>query len=186
MLTLLLSAACVYFNFFCIETNDLYVWGWNESGQTGFPSKNSFSSPANQDTELDNEWAANFQKPNSDKLPISNVLNCANNTAEAVGMVLAPELLELERYLAAGENNFLSVLDVACGSRHTVAVLSTGDALSWGWGKYGQLGQACCASNGTTTRTCKTAAHLPGLVKVDSEIAQVYCASWNTFLFSNT
>ena len=108
---------------------------------------------------------------------------------EPVGVVSAPLLLELERYLAVEENDFISVTDVACGSRHTVAVTSCGHVLSWGWGKYGQLGQECClkdAHGDTAKKGCGDSSHLPGIVKFSNagfSVKSVSCGPWNTLLF---
>lgn len=32
---------------------------------------------------------------------------------------------------------------VACGQWHTVAITDSGDLYTWGWGRFGQLAQAC-------------------------------------------
>lgn len=41
----------------------------------------------------------------------------------------------------------VAVVSIACGSRHSLAVTNTGDAYTWGWGFYGQLG------NGNTSNS---------------------------------
>lgn len=34
----------------------------------------------------------------------------------------------------------LKIVETACGWRHTMAVLDTGELYTFGWNKYGQLG----------------------------------------------
>jgi len=205
-----------------IETNDLYTWGWNESGQTGFPApKNTFTTSTRiqkkshqianlQKSEMASESHEACNDPQCDRSSFRGKKSASSeddgnsespsfksdvhkSEFESVGVITSPQLLELERYLAVEENEFVSIIDVACGSRHTVAVTSLGQVLSWGWGKYGQLGQACCSSNDVTTgnsskNTCKGVPHLPNLVKFDDGsvfIKNVKCGPWNTFLFGS-
>ncbi|KAK6633110.1 hypothetical protein RUM43_012854 [Polyplax serrata] len=53
---------------------------------------------------------------------------------EEVGLTATPI------FVAVGEDQDNAVLDVVCGSRHTVAKLATGDLYASGWNAYGQLG----------------------------------------------
>ena len=95
------------------ETHDVYVWGWNEKGQLGFPcAKNvNFCETVLPDTALQ----------------------------EKCNMVLIPSLLELECYVKPTSSSmFLSVVDISCGSQHSAAVLDDGRLLTWGFSKYGQ------------------------------------------------
>ncbi len=48
--------------------------------------------------------------------------------------------------------NGYDVIAVSCGSRHTLALTSSGEVLSWGWGQMGQLGHANFKSMNTPTR----------------------------------
>ena len=100
-----------------------------------------------------------------------------------------PSLLELERYLAVEANSFIAIADVACGSRHTVAVTSCGQVLSWGWEKYGQLGHGCCVADNSNKPYCESKPHIPNLVKFGGKdnivIRGVKCGFWNTMLFGD-
>ncbi|XP_076439654.1 uncharacterized protein LOC143279493 [Babylonia areolata] len=61
---------------------------------------------------------------------------------------------------------------VACGSRHTVILTETGDALATGWNKYGQLGLPHTDSVDqfwTVTFSEK-----------DMKVTQLWCGAWNT------
>lgn len=42
-------------------------------------------------------------------------------------------------------------MDVACGSRHSLALSAEGTLYSWGWGVYGQLGHGDMLSRRTPT-----------------------------------
>jgi alpha-tubulin suppressor-like RCC1 family protein len=70
-----------------------------------------------------------------------------------------------------------SVVQVACGSAHTVAVTSTGAVLAWGWGHFGQLG------NGTTANSLEPA-RVVGLEAVS--VYRVACGSAHSAVVSDT
>ena len=46
----------------------------------------------------------------------------------------------------------MQVVQVACGSAHTLVVTQAGALLSWGWGHFGQLG------TGSNVNSCKPVA----------------------------
>ena len=192
----------------------MYSWGWNESGQTGFPTPpNALTAFATRNIDSTPSTTGNLLRESDAKTNTDHVLlneendpaiggcesaeisNCNVSIVEPTSMLSAPLLLELERYLPTREDDFVSIVDVACGSRHTIALSSTGQVLSWGWAKYGQLGQACCVLNGVVDRadgvtkpTCKDAAHLPGLVDLSYakvKVRRVACGSWSTLLFTD-
>ncbi|CAK8689418.1 unnamed protein product [Clavelina lepadiformis] len=212
------------------ETNDLYTWGWNESGQTGFLAPNKIFttctkiSPKNTTDPKSKKSGLNClfpellsKSPNHhysentvcgkgiefDATELQQGSLCADfnqdadsSSTEAVGMVLEPQLLELEKYLP-GQDGFVSIVGVSCGSRHTAAVTSTGQLITWGWGKYGQLGHSCCINSRNSLdrpddaprinkRCCKKPNHLPHHVlwfeKQGLAVDGVVCGLWNTFV----
>lgn len=110
----------------------------------------------------------------------------------SVGMLHTPTLLELEQYLATTE--YVVVSNVDCGTTHTAAVTKNGNVLTWGTGKYAQLGHHCCmgAMNDTITMlrlnpqqiSCMETAHLPKVVSLSQNFnaTSVKCGPWNTYV----
>ncbi|KAJ8003004.1 hypothetical protein DPEC_G00164860 [Dallia pectoralis] len=108
----------------CISAGgDLYVWGWNESGQLGLPSlarrggQQTIQCAGSANTCTDQE--------NGDDVFIS--------------IQAFPALMDV--------TESCEVSKVSCGSRHTAAVTRTGVLFTWGWGEYGQLGQGNVSSS---------------------------------------
>ena len=183
------------------ETNDLYSWGWNESGQTGFPAPHlTFSSSTKvqpKKTDHDKQYAATKLEGNSNVIQTYDVTSSTSKASEKfsfceidyepVGVIMSPMLLELERHLLVKDSGFISVIDVAAGSRHTAAIVSSGQALTWGWGKYGQLGQKCCTQHKDEKIRvlCRDCPHSPGLMQLSVGFVanQILCGPWSTFVF---
>ncbi|KAM9807793.1 RCC1 domain-containing protein 1 [Neosynchiropus ocellatus] len=106
----------------CIsDGGDLYVWGWNESGQLGLPSR----------------ALRKTQKPNTVASETDPAID-GDNKEVFISIQAFPALLDL--------NPPCDVTVASCGSRHTAAVTTKGDLYTWGWGEYGQLGyQTSCS-----------------------------------------
>lgn len=143
------------------------MWGWNESGQLGFPA---------------------VVETNPLKPEIKTDLNMDAVSHPEVTMLNTPSLLELEPYLNC--DDFVTISSISCGSRHTAAVTDSGQVITWGWAKYGQLGQKCCTCDSERKRrkleeSCDLKFHSPGFVeyfrKNDIFISEVKCSNWNTF-----
>ena len=62
-------------------------------------------------------------------------------------------------------------MQVSCGARHTMVRGSQGEAYSWGWNKYGQLGL------GDTEQR-----RMPQCVHVGGIVADVACGWWHSTL----
>ncbi|XP_034144249.1 RCC1 domain-containing protein 1 [Esox lucius] len=108
----------------CISAGgDLYVWGWNESGQVGLPSRSLRGGQLK--TQCAGSASTCKDQENSDEVFIS--------IQAFPALVDVTELCEVSK--------------VSCGSRHTAAVTSSGDLYTWGWGEYGQLGQGNMSSS---------------------------------------
>ncbi|XP_069078749.1 RCC1 domain-containing protein 1 isoform X1 [Pleurodeles waltl] len=172
---------------------DLYIWGWNESGQLGFPSKKLAedslhvthftqkeivqgkpSSPykASQETKNTTVEEGNTERCTDQKISSlketlrSSPKNCAH-TSEFISIQAFPALLDLPQES--------EVLKVSCGSRHTAVVTREGHLYTWGWGAYGQLG------HGDTNSLDH-----PRIVECFSQkqmcVKDVVCGLWNTFV----
>ncbi|KAM9854318.1 RCC1 domain-containing protein 1 [Aulostomus maculatus] len=145
----------------CIYGGDLYVWGWNESGQLGLPSQ------AIRQTQQQS-----FQQAGT-------VIKLSQDTTSSCR---APAEEEGHKEVFISIQAFPALLDitpscdirtVSCGSRHTAAVTTTGNLYTWGWGGYGQLGfQTSCSDE-------------PRCVEFFREqhmsVVDVVCGAWNTF-----
>ena len=67
-----------------------------------------------------------------------------------------------------------SVVDVGCGSRHTVCLTQGNNLWSFGWNKYGQLGVGDTKSRDSVAKMV-----VPPRVK-QKEIAMLRCGDWGT------
>ncbi|XP_062439388.1 RCC1 domain-containing protein 1 [Rhea pennata] len=135
------------------ETGDLYMWGWNESGQLALPSKALAEERAQAESTGagDAELAPHREQPGADFISIQAF----------------PALLDFPQDL--------EVSKISCGSRHTAAVTRGGELYTWGWGKYGQLGHGDNASSDQQQRVDYLTAQ--GLHAED-----VVCGPWTTYV----
>uniref|UniRef100_A0A8C1NHQ4 RCC1 domain containing 1 n=1 Tax=Cyprinus carpio TaxID=7962 RepID=A0A8C1NHQ4_CYPCA len=90
---------------------DLYMWGWNESGQLGLPSRGL------EEEKRRRKSSGNMTIYEADVF---------------ISIQAFPALVDVP--------NVSEISSISCGSRHTAAVTGTGDLYTWGWGHYGQLG----------------------------------------------
>ncbi|KAL0968422.1 hypothetical protein UPYG_G00266660 [Umbra pygmaea] len=131
---------------------DLYVWGWNESGQVGLPSRALRT--GQQDTQpAGSASTSRDQEESGDDVFIS--------------IQAFPALVDV--------TESCEVSKISCGSRHTAAVTSKGDLFTWGWGEYGQLGQGTLSSSDEPKPVEFFKDN--GLCVVD-----VVCGPWNTYV----
>ncbi|XP_017555562.1 RCC1 domain-containing protein 1 [Pygocentrus nattereri] len=108
----------------CISAGgDLYVWGWNESGQIGLPSKGLKDQSQRAPSTEKGELVVNKRED-----------NVFISIQAFPALVDVPEVSEISK--------------VSCGSRHTASITSSGNLYTWGWGHYGQLGHGSkCSSD---------------------------------------
>ncbi|XP_062276379.1 RCC1 domain-containing protein 1-like isoform X2 [Scomber scombrus] len=168
----------------CIsDGGDLYVWGWNESGQLGLPSQalRKAQQQSGQQADVSTSPRENPQEGEDDKEVF-------------ISIQAFPALLDI--------TPSCEIKTVSCGSRHTAVVtskmsllamdahffgelmsvifiisyfliLATGDLYTWGWGEYGQLGHQTLSSDE------------PQQVEFFREqqmcVVNVVCGAWNTF-----
>ncbi|XP_067411527.1 RCC1 domain-containing protein 1 isoform X2 [Emydura macquarii macquarii] len=141
------------------EAGDLYVWGWNESGQLALPCKALAEARPPPGSTQEEAGAAGGE------------VKLAHQEAAATGDFISiqafPALLDLPEGA--------EVSKVSCGSRHTAAVTRKGELYTWGWGKYGQLGHTDTASSDQPRQVGHFPAH--GLIVED-----VVCGPWNTYV----
>ncbi|XP_058624074.1 RCC1 domain-containing protein 1 isoform X2 [Onychostoma macrolepis] len=131
---------------------DLYMWGWNESGQLGLPSRG-----------LEEEKLRG--KIRNTELPINE-----DEKKEAdvfISIQAFPALVDIP--------NVSEISRISCGSRHTAAVTGTGDLYTWGWGHYGQLGHGTENSTDEPTLVDYFPSHRMC-------VKDVVCGLWNTFV----
>ncbi|XP_072201312.1 RCC1 domain-containing protein 1 [Excalfactoria chinensis] len=138
----------------CIsDGGDLYVWGWNESGQLGLPSR-AVAEEQGQDEDV----GAGLEDP---------LLPGEPPGAAFISIQAFPALLDLPLEPA--------VAAVSCGSRHTAAVTRGGELYTWGWGKYGQLGHGDRAS-------CDQPRRVEQLWAEGLQAQEVVCGPWSTYV----
>ena len=130
------------------DEGDVFVWGWNNYGQLGLKTEDGSIEKTNENNFLI-----------SDSIPDKNL--------EPIQIQFVPTVLEITTYK---NNNSLmdskdlsdniespfkipktleslhefhenvSIVDICCGSRHTLALSQDNKVYAWGWNKYGQLG----------------------------------------------
>jgi len=184
------------------EFNDLYMFGWNESGQLALPT--NLARPAEcfsavekllmacctmqaedaalprgdtEDTEVyrkhgDEDSECQIIDPDKEGLSCYSPAACENSN-EYIMVQPVPLLITI-----SGKNNSeASVLDVGCGSRHTVCLTEGNQVWSFGWNKHGQLG---LGDNKSRDHVAKVP--LPKSINRGSEIESLRCGDWGTVL----
>ncbi|XP_061451699.1 RCC1 domain-containing protein 1 isoform X2 [Rhineura floridana] len=140
------------------EIGDLYIWGWNESGQLALPSKSLAESKATTAEANQGDKKLSLAQPEEAQGP---------HKATFISIQAFPALLDMP--------DGADVQKVSCGSRHTAAVTCTGDLYTWGWGKYGQLGHRDTASSDEPRRVrC--------FVDWGLGVVDVVCGPWTTYI----
>ncbi|XP_061533560.1 RCC1 domain-containing protein 1-like isoform X3 [Phycodurus eques] len=139
----------------CIsDGGDLYVWGWNESGQLGLPSRAVRQAQQHQSSPAAADSSSYTDTPEGEK-----------DKEVFISIQAFPALLDI--------TPSCEVTVVGCGSRHTAAVTSAGDLYTWGWGQYGQLGYEA---------SCSDEPHrVEFFTKQQMRVVNVTCGTWNTF-----
>ncbi|CAG03447.1 unnamed protein product [Tetraodon nigroviridis] len=140
----------------CIsDGGDLYVWGWNETGQLGLPSRSLRRTLPQQSSPK--AGASSAEAPH------------AGGKQEEVFISIQafPALLDV--------SPSCEIMAVSCGSRHTAAVTTTGDLYTWGWGDYSQLGHPSLASTDEPQR-------VEFFREQQMRVVDVVCGAWNTFV----
>ncbi|KAM4618335.1 RCC1 domain-containing protein 1 [Polymixia lowei] len=145
----------------CISAGgDLYVWGWNESGQLGLPSQ-----------ALSKEQRKRSQQPapslqDASTVPSEEAQEEEKHKEVFISIQAFPALLDI--------TPSCEVSKVSCGSRHTAAVTPTGDLYTWGWGEYGQLGHKTFLSIDEPQR-------VEFFKEQGLSVVDVVCGAWTTF-----
>ncbi|XP_013367931.1 PREDICTED: RCC1 domain-containing protein 1 [Chinchilla lanigera] len=142
------------------ETGDLYIWGWNESGQLALPTRSL----------AEDKRTVTGEGLNQDGSQVERAAGTEDGApAPFIAVQPFPALLDLPLSSDA-------VL-ASCGSRHTAVVTRTGELYTWGWGKYGQLGHGDSAS---LDRPCR----VEYFVDKQLQVKTVTCGPWNTYVYA--
>ncbi|XP_072291492.1 RCC1 domain-containing protein 1-like [Eucyclogobius newberryi] len=145
----------------CISaTADLYVWGWNEIGQLGLPSRGV------KKLQQQKSHDKASQSQTVDVRPEDEPSQAEDDTEVFISIQAFPALLDL--------NPQSDIKAVSCGSRHTAAVTTEGNLYTWGWGGYGQLGHQNLISSDEPQ--C-----VEFFQKNQLHVTDVVCGAWNTF-----
>lgn len=138
------------------EGGDLYVWGWNESGQLGLPSRGLRKASQQRSDQQAGEQCGSASRCSGEEL----------HEEVFISIQAFPALVDV--------NPSCEIRTISCGSRHTAAVTTTGCLYTWGWGEYGQLGHRTTASLDEPRR-------VEFFRNENLEVIDVVCGSWNTF-----
>ncbi|XP_053282544.1 RCC1 domain-containing protein 1 [Pleuronectes platessa] len=143
------------------DGGDLYLWGWNESGQIGLPSRGLRKTMQQQSSQQ-----AGALCQDADVKSGEDPQEGEKHEDVFISIQAFPALLDVTLSC--------EIRTVSCGSRHTAAVTTTGDLYTWGWGEYGQLGHQTLISSDE-----------PQCVEFFREqqmrVVDVVCGTWNTF-----
>ncbi|XP_041510173.1 RCC1 domain-containing protein 1 isoform X1 [Microtus oregoni] len=144
------------------ETGDIYIWGWNESGQLALPIRSPTEdrkSVSGAATELNEDCLKEEEAAMTD----------VGAPAPFIAIQPFPALLDLPMGSDA--------VKASCGSRHTAVVTRTGELYTWGWGKYGQLGHKDSSS---LDRPCR----VEYFAEKQLQVRAVTCGPWNTYVYA--
>lgn len=185
------------------EFDDLYMFGWNESGQLA--QQTNLARPAEcfsavekllmacctmqaedaaiprgdtEDTECYRKHGAEPPLPEIPD-PEKEALNCYNSAScdNGTDLVMVQPLPMLVQIPGKSPEECV-VTDVGCGSRHTVCLTKAGQLWAFGWNKYGQLGVGDTMARDAVTRMAA-----PKLPK-DSNISMLRCGDWGTVVIT--
>lgn len=145
------------------DGGDLYVWGWNESGQLGLPSRGLRKAPQ-QEQQRSKQAGAPCQDACTS--PTGEPQEGEKHEDVFISIQAFPALLDI--------TPSCEIWTVSCGSRHTAAVTTTGDLYTWGWGDYGQLGHETLISSDEPQR-------VEFFRRQQMHVVDVVCGAWNTF-----
>nr|XP_051690280.1 LOW QUALITY PROTEIN: RCC1 domain-containing protein 1 [Oryctolagus cuniculus] len=144
------------------EAGDIYVWGWNESGQLALPARSL--------AEDRKAVVGKATSPQEDGCEAGRAA-AGEDGAPAAFIAVQPFPALLDLPLGA------EAVKASCGSRHTAVVTRTGELYTWGWGKYGQLGHTDAAS---VDRPCR----VEYFVNEQLQVKAVTCGPWNTYVYA--
>ncbi|ELW62819.1 RCC1 domain-containing protein 1 [Tupaia chinensis] len=147
----------------CVSaTGDIYIWGWNESGQLALPARS-----------LMEDWNMVAEEATGLSEEASTLKTVAGDEAGAPTPFIAiqpfPALVDLPLGSEA--------VQASCGSRHTAVVTRTGELYTWGWGKYGQLGHQDTTSSDQPCR-------VEYFTNKQLQVKAVTCGPWNTYVYA--
>ncbi|XP_004432021.1 PREDICTED: RCC1 domain-containing protein 1 [Ceratotherium simum simum] len=144
------------------ETGDIYIWGWNESGQLALPARSL--------AEDGKTIAGEAIGLNEDGSEVKRTAGGEDGTPSPfIAVQPFPALLDLPLGSDA--------VKASCGSRHTAVVTRMGELYTWGWGKYGQLGHEDTTS---LDRPCR----VEYFVDKQLQVRAVSCGPWNTYVYA--
>ncbi|EFB25922.1 hypothetical protein PANDA_008494, partial [Ailuropoda melanoleuca] len=144
------------------EAGDIYIWGWNESGQLALPTRSLA-----EDGKTVAKEASGLNEGGSEGRRTARAEDGA--PAPFIALQPFPALLDLPQDADA--------VQASCGSRHTAVVTRTGELYTWGWGKYGQLGHKDTTSLDRPRR-------VEYFVDKQLQVRAVSCGPWNTYVYA--
>lgn len=187
------------------QFDDLYMFGWNESGQLAQPT--NLTKPAecfsavekllmscctmqSEDAALprgdaddcevyhkndEKESSSVYEASEIEKDTMSCYTTAACNTETDQIVVQALPMLVAIPGSGGKEDATSHAVGVSCGSRHTVILTKANVLWAFGWNKYGQLGIGHTASQDSLEKVC-----LPKSFGRNTNVKMVRCGDWGT------
>eukprot|EP00095_Tigriopus_kingsejongensis_P002317 maker-scaffold347_size200506-snap-gene-0.24 protein:Tk02317 transcript:maker-scaffold347_size200506-snap-gene-0.24-mRNA-1 annotation:"rcc1 domain-containing protein 1" len=183
------------------QFDDLYMFGWNESGQlaqttnlvrpaecfaavekmlmaccTMQPEDTNNPRGDSEDCEVYHKNSEEIQlpvDPEKDALTCYNAAtSCNDSQTDLVVVQNVPMLVQIPA--KSGEE--AKAMEVSCGSRHTVVLTQGNQLWGFGWNKYGQLGLGH-----TTSKDAVERMPVPkGFTAKGSVVKMLRCGDWGT------
>ncbi|XP_061194504.1 RCC1 domain-containing protein 1-like [Saccostrea echinata] len=160
------------------ELGDLYVWGWNESGQLGLPCRNISTLHPPPERKENYQMVSPTPAPNNGTWFTPVYLeNTESGLCHAYIQRVDPVQIQSEPcVLDLGED--VNVVKVACGSRHSAAVTADGQLLTCGWNDYGQL----CHQDVYSRDYFQTVDYF---LQNKMTVKDVFCGPWSTIILTS-
>ena len=198
------------------QFEDLYMFGWNESGQLAQPTNlvrpaecfaavekllmacctmqpDDAANPRGDDGAEDGEVyhkdgggdsgrssadvgvQADLEKESTTTC-YNAATACNENPTDLVVVQSLPMLVQIPANSSSSQKES-KVVDVGCGSRHTIVLTAGNELWGFGWNKYGQLGLGNLLTKDSVQKV-----PLPKAITSKSRIKRLHCGDWGTAL----
>ena len=155
----------------------------------GLPRGDTEDTEVYRKREPDSESVMEFPEPEKETLSCYTGTSCDDTNIDIVTVQPLPMLVTIGWVVSRVWFPLMSVcrgkteaecevVDVGCGSRHTVCLTRSQQLWSFGWNKYGQLGVGDTKSRDSVARMT-----VPSRAR-QREIAMLRCGDWGTAIIT--